>query len=81
MNEAIKDSVGQSWVTDGCVPSVDRQLGCDDCEAATVPIPGDFQKVTAFGRGEHRQAPIAQDRQLGTLDGLRDAGLKAVASC
>lgn len=37
-------------------------------------------RVTAFGGGEHRQAPVVEDQQLAAFDGIQDAGMAPVAT-
>ncbi len=38
MDEAIKDGVGQSWITDGLVPVLNRTLAGDDRRTPSVSV-------------------------------------------
>ena len=80
VNQAVEDGVGEDWVADGLVPLVDWQLACDDGGAAALPVLENFQEITAFGGGQHRQAPVVQDQDLSALDGFQNAGEPTVAS-
>ena len=71
VNEAVEDSVGQSWIADGLVPVFDGQLAGDDCGGAAVTVFEDFQKAAALGGGQYREAPIVNDQYIHSDGGRR----------
>ena len=45
MDEAIKNGVGQGWITDGLVPVLNWKLAGDDRRAPSVSVFEDFEQI------------------------------------
>ena len=81
MDDAVEDRVGESWITDQIVPSVDRDLAGDQRGTTAVAFLDDLQQVVPLLGGEWLQAPIVQDQQLHPAECPHQPGVTAIAVC
>ena len=63
VDDAVEDSVGDAWLADDVVPSVDRDLAGNEGGCLTVALLDDLQQVAALVDAERLERPIVEDEQ------------------
>jgi len=80
MYDAIEDCVGESWISDEFMPSVDRKLTGDDERASIVAIFDDLEQVALLVRQQLFGPPIVNDEESHARQLTHKFGVTAIAS-
>ena len=76
----MKPPGSRALLADGFVPSVDGQLRCDHCRAASVAFLQDLQKVVAGACVKRLQPPVVKDQEIRPSEASQEAGMTSVAA-
>ena len=79
VDEPVQDGVGVSRVADDLMPGGQRELGGDDRRSAPVSFLEDFEEVVTGAGVEGLEAEVVEDEEIGSTQGLDEAGMTAVA--
>src|SRR5271154_6227624 len=80
VNDAIEDGVGECWLADQIVPTVDRDLAGDQGGAAAVAVLDDLEHVVALLGPERFEPPIIEDQQLDAAEGAHQSRVATITA-
>ena len=64
VDEAVENGVGESWVADDLIPTIDGRLARDDDQTRIVTVLDDLEQIAALIGIEGLWPPIVKDNTM-----------------